>query len=399
MTVQKINVLHVLRPAEGGMKEHVLSLLQHLDKKKYNLLVASPQHKGLVNELRQAASCVTIIPIDLPGEFSPWQDWKRVDRLKSLLQELNIHLVHTHGARAGFIGRLAACRAGVPIIVNTAHNFVYETRVPFWKKILLLAANRWLAHYTSHHIAISQAMSRQVRRLEGVPPHKISTIYNGIDLSRFQVVLDCAKAKKALGIREKGPVVAVIARLIPAKGVAVFMQAAVKIKEVCPDAQFLIIGDGPQRRELEAKAERLGIAPETFFLGFRQDVPAILPLVNVVAVPSLSEGLSIGVLEAMAARRPVVASRVGGLPELVQPGVNGILVPPGEWDPLAKAIISILENPVRAEKMGRNGRLLVEEKFQLATMVRETEKIYDRLIAAKGPKKKEALPLHEAVLT
>ncbi|GAW91346.1 glycosyltransferase, partial [Calderihabitans maritimus] len=306
----RINVLHVLRPAEGGMKEHVLSLLRNCDFWKYNLMVACPEYGEMTRELRNAGA--TVFPVTLKGETNPFTDWHAMHHLRQIIQQNRVHVVHTHGARAGLVGRLAARQAQAPVTLVTVHNFIYNGSASWWKKKIFARIQRQLARTTDHHIAVSRALAREIAAVEKIPPEKISTIYNGIDLRRFKPVVDCHRMKKELGLNLRAPVVGVVARLIPAKGVSLFLQAAARIRLYFPDAQFVIVGDGPQRNQLEEEARRLNLIPGTVFTGFRRDVPQLLPLMNVFVVPSYSEGQSIGTLEAMAARRPVVATRAGG---------------------------------------------------------------------------------------
>lgn len=378
----RINVLHVLRPAEGGMKEHVLSLLRNCDFWKYNLMVACPEYGEMTRELRNAGA--TVFPVTLKGETNPFTDWHAMHHLRQIIQQNRVHVVHTHGARAGLVGRLAARQAQAPVTLVTVHNFIYNGSASWWKKKIFARIQRQLARTTDHHIAVSRALAREIAAVEKIPPEKISTIYNGIDLRRFKPVVDCHRMKKELGLNLRAPVVGVVARLIPAKGVSLFLQAAARIRLYFPDAQFVIVGDGPQRNQLEEEARRLNLIPGTVFTGFRRDVPQLLPLMNVFVVPSYSEGQSIGTLEAMAARRPVVATRAGGLPELVRHGETGLLVNPGDWKGMADHILQLLNNPLQAEKLGSNARRLVEDEFDVSHMAGRTFALYDRLLREKG---------------
>ncbi|MHB1420032.1 MAG: glycosyltransferase family 4 protein [Bacillota bacterium] len=380
----KINVMHVLRPAEGGMKDHVLALVRRHDSEKFNIIVGCPPSSGMQEPFRDLG--VQTYPLDLPGEISPQRDFRLVQVLTAAFLELGIQIVHTHGMKAGFVGRLAAAKARVPVVVATVHNFLYGEKLPAWRKAVYTAAQRWLARGTDHFITVSQALAGDITRREGVPAGRVTTIYNGIDLSRFQMIIDYAKKKQELGLHVNAPVIGTVSRLIPEKGVACFLRAALIVKYFMPEVQFLIVGDGPQRHQLEEEARQLNLGHSVVFTGFRSDVPQILPLINVFVTPSLSEGLSIATLEAMAARRPVVASQVGGLPEIVIPGRTGLLVKPNDPEALADAVLCLMKSPRKALAYGTNAREMVEQDFRVETMVERTEGIYERLISEKGLK-------------
>ncbi|WP_407691110.1 glycosyltransferase [Rubrobacter marinus] len=167
-----------------------------------------------------------------------------------------------------------------------------------------------------------------------------------------------------------------IARLQPEKGVASFLKAAASVAEELPAARFVVVGDGPMREELHALAGRLGVRDRVLFLGFRPDAQALLGLLDVVAVPSVSEGTPLVVLEAMAAGVPVVASSVGGIPDQIRPGSEGILVPPGDPRALGDGLLEVLRDPELARRMGEAGRLRASTEFGHEKMVRRVEAIY-----------------------
>ncbi|HBT20538.1 MAG TPA: hypothetical protein DEA47_04130 [Peptococcaceae bacterium] len=190
--------------------------------------------------------------------------------------------------------------------------------------------------------------------------------------------------KKELGLDPYAPVVGTAVRLIPSKGVSYFIEAAVEIKKRFPCTQFVVLGDGPERTKLERRAKSLSLYPNIKFLGYRRDFHGILPVINIFVMPSLMEGQSIAVLEAMAARRPVVAFAVGGIPEIISHNRTGILVPHVNSHSLARAVLELMENPYKAEKLGNNARDLIEEKFSQDTMVRKIEEIYLHCLKQKG---------------
>ncbi len=363
------------------MKEHVLSLARNLSRQRFDFMVCSPDYGDMITDLRRLG--VFTYPIDLQGNINPFTDLLAFRQLVSLMRQHQVQLVHTHGAKAGLVGRLAALRTGVPVVIATFHNFIYGDDYARWKRAAFSAVQRRLARYTDHAITVSEALARDIQRVERFPREKITTIYNGLSLAKFNQITEVTRKKRELGLDVTAPVVGVVARLIPQKGISCFLKAAKMIQDQIPKVNFLVVGDGPVRGSLEKEAAHLGLK-KIVFAGFRFDVPQLLPIFNIFVIPSLSEGLSIGVLEAMAARRPIVASRVGGLPELVWHGKTGMLVPPNNPRALARTVITLLERPFLAEVLGLQARRAVEQQFAESRMVARTEALYEKLLTEKG---------------
>jgi glycosyltransferase involved in cell wall biosynthesis len=218
---------------------------------------------------------------------------------------------------------------------------------------------------------------------EGYSPEKIRVIRNGIAIPQAEP--DCGRLRRDLELPETGPLVALISRLNPLKGIEYFLAAAARVAAEFDDACFLVVGDGidlAYRERLEDFTARLGMARRVIFTGFRLDVPSVLGGVSVSVLPSLSEGLSNVLLESMAAGLPVVATRVGGNPEIVQDGVTGLLVPPRDDAAMADAICRVLRNPAMAARLGAAGKRRVLEQFSIERLVAETQRLYMNLLTA-----------------
>lgn len=379
---QKIRVLHVLRQATGGMRQHVLTLLKKIDSSTFDLMVACPWNTIVDRELVSMRK--RIFYLDFSPQTNLIQDTKCVLQLIEIIKDNDVQVVHTHGTRAGLLGRTAALFSGTPITISTVHNFVYRSQTPWWQKLACRLAEKGLSRSTSRYIAVSRALAEEITKVEGIPKHKVDVVYNGVDLENFNVILDCNEKKRCLGLEENATIIGTAGRLIPSKGVSYFIEAAALVKDLYPDTQFLIVGDGPERGALERLTACKGLSDCIRFAGFRRDLLGILPLMSIFVVPSLSEGQSIVTLEAMAARRPVVAFKTGGIPELINHNRSGILVPKTDHRLLAEAIINLLENPKLAERIGNNARNVVEQKFQQYQMVQKTEEIYRQCLAEKG---------------
>ncbi len=378
----KIKIMQILRPAEGGMKNHVETLISNLDKEKYDTILVCP---GAV-AAKMNIDC-KFYNLDINDGINPSNDWAAVSTLCKLIAKEKPDLLHTHGTKASLISRLAAKRMKVPGVITTAHNFIYQTPSTWLKgKLLSYLLRGHLIPEADQYIFVSKALARNIIKNERIPKEKMNVIYNGIDLKQFEIILDCHEAKAALHLDIKEPVVGVIARLIPQKGVHHFLKMADIISKKLPGCQFLIIGSGPQRDALVDMAHNMGIAARIIFLGFREDINTLLPIINVLVIPSLSEGLSITALEGMAARRPIVAYNTGGLSEIIINEETGLLVKRGDIHALSQGVIELLIHRQKAERLGNTARNIVEKKFSLEKMVLETERVYEKVLLSKGYK-------------
>lgn len=311
-------------------------------------------------------------------------------RLARDLRRERIDIVHTYNFYANVFAIPAARLARVPVVVASIRDMgAYLT--PAKKHV-----QRFVCRLADCVLVNGEAV-RQWLVAERFEPAKIAVIRNGIDLSRFRGKANGGAVRDALRVPRDVPLVAVVARLHPLKGIEYFLEAAAIVARRFPDARFLLVGDAftirndaivsdvAYRRELERRASRLGLDGRVVFTGSRLDVPELLSEVAVSVLPSLSEGLPNAVLESMAAGVPVVATRVGGSPEAVEDGVTGLLVPPRDAEALTRAISSLLENPDLAARVGATGRERVTAHFSLERMVRETESLYARLLASGSP--------------
>ncbi|MBM7855889.1 glycosyltransferase involved in cell wall biosynthesis [Desulfohalotomaculum tongense] len=375
----KIKVLHLIRPAAGGMKKHLLDLVRLSDRSLYQVEAAVPHDCVFKQELRETG--VNILSIPLKGDISPLWDWQAVWQLARYLKEQKVTILHSHGSKAALVGRMAALIANTPVVLFTVHNSIFYEEWPQWKKKLMAAAENILAKRTDKIITVSNQLRDQIIRLEKIPEEKIVTIYNGIDVSKIKCRVNKFKLFKTLGLPPLGRLVGVAARLAPQKGVEYFLKAASLLKEY--QANFVVIGEGPLRRELMAEAKNLGLKNRVFFVGYRNDIERVLPGIDIFVLPSVTEGLPLTILEAMAAGRPVVASRVGGIPEVIENRQTGLLVEPKNPAELAKAIAGLLEDRQWAEEMGAAGRKLVKEKFTVEKMVGRTMNLYRQLLQEK----------------
>jgi glycosyltransferase involved in cell wall biosynthesis/peptidoglycan/xylan/chitin deacetylase (PgdA/CDA1 family) len=299
----------------------------------------------------------------------PGFDIGGIFRLARSFRADNVQVVHTHGLDPLFYGGLAAWLARVPIRIHTQHNS--RLGDAGWKQRLKF---RIAARAMTAIVAVSREVERVVLRF-GAPPDRTGIILNGVAASRFTPVSAPSAA---------APVVGTVARLSPEKGADTLVEAFAAILPSYPGARLMIVGDGPERARLEGQANSLGLRDSVEFLGYRPDVAACLRQFDVFVLPSLTEGIPLALLEAMAAERAVVATAVGGVPEVIEDGESGILTPPAEPASMAVAIGNLLSDPSRRLALGARAAARVRERFGEDTMARA----YFRLYTGDPPEKR-----------
>jgi glycosyltransferase involved in cell wall biosynthesis len=290
-------------------------------------------------------------------------------------------IVHTHSSKAGVLGRAAARLAGVPVVVHSIHGYPFHPRQRPAVRRAYVAAERLAARWTTHFIAVAQADIEEGVALGLFPRERATLVRSGIEIERFSGSgLDRAAKLRKLGLDPSRPLAGMIGNCKPQKNPVDFVQVAARVAARVPGAQFLLAGDGPLRTAAEAEAARLGVCASLRFLGWRRDVDAIVPCLDVVVLTSLWEGLPRVIPQAMAAGRPVVAYRVDGVPEALADGVTGFAVEPGDVAGAADAVARLLLEPARAAALGAAGRERVAQ-FDADLMVRRQEELYGCLLA------------------
>lgn len=363
----------------------VIDLTKFLNKERFKtLLVAGLEGKdegNMLSLLGEEGIKPFLIP-ELGREISLLNDLKAFFKLFFLIRREKPDIVHTHTAKAGTLGRLAAKLAGVQIIIHTFHGHIFHSYFSPLKAKVFLLIEKFISLFTSRIITISPAQRKEILGLGIGNKKKIVSIPLGFDLSKF---LDCQKKRgelrEELGLSRDHLLVGIIARLVAIKGHTYFFEAAKMILDKIKVARFIVIGDGELREELKNLTKRLKIEKETFFLGFRSDLDRIYADLDIAVLSSLNEGLPTAIIEAMAAAKPVVATRVGGVVDLIENGVNGILVPSKDSPQLASACLDLLKNHEKARKMGQEGRSR-SSQFELSRLIKDIGALYEELVSA-----------------
>jgi glycosyltransferase involved in cell wall biosynthesis len=370
---EPLTVLHVVDCLNvGGTERQMFELLRRLDRRRYRPLLACFHGRG---ELTDALVEMGITPYEFPlyGSLARPNTAVQIGRMAHLLVKERVGVVHAHDFYSNLIAVPAAGIARVPSIASRrdlGHWFSTGKRRVL--SAVLSMADRVLAN--------AHAVGALAAREEHVAATKLRVVPNGIDLQRFDA-LAAVEPSPPLPERRPGRQrVAMVASMhLPDKGHIDLLDAAVRLRDEGVRADWILVSDGVLRPRLEEAARVRGLGEDVHFLGRRGDVPAILARVDLVAHPSWAEGFPNAVLEGMAAARAVVATRAGGIPEVLVDGRTGVLVPPREPDALARALAFLLASPERAAAMGRAGRRRVEEHFSLERMTQAVEALYDEL--------------------
>jgi len=354
----------------GGAQESYSGLLLRLDRSAYEVRALSLSRGSAVQRLRRLGLEVDVI--------EETDDDAAIQELAAYLRRHEVDLLHAHMYRAEVIGTRAAIAAETPVVMATVHS----SRVRSPADVAAVAA---LTPAMDRLIVPSSAIEAKVRH-EGRGGAAFSVIPNGVDLARFDLPLDSCSLRREFNIPGAAPLFGVVARLEPEKGHRYLVDAMPAILRGAPDAWLVIVGEGSQEEELRVQAAALprAVADRIVFTGRREDVAAITGELDIAVMPSLREAQGISILEAMARRRPVVASAVGGIPEVLTDGLDGILVPPADPPALAAAGIRLASSPALRSRMGEAGRATAERRFSLDAMVRRIEQVYDGELVRAG---------------
>lgn len=354
----------------GGTESHVLELASRLDRARFDVTVCALKGEDVIAvELRKRGVRV----ITLGGRDR--LDGLVVLKLWQLIRKERPDIIHAFLFWANLACRVVGRLLRVPVRLSSYHDL--EVR-RIWHRLI---PDRLTMPWTHAIVCCSEAVCRSVRAQLGGEEKKYVAIPFGVDVEQYDGA--GLLKRRDLGLREEPAVIGTVCRLVePKKGLAVLLQAAARLREQAPapDFQLLIVGDGPAYGSLRAWAEQIGLAPRVVFAGMRRDVAGLLPLMEIFVLPSLYEGFGIAILEAMAAGRPVVATAVGGIPEVVVHGETGLLVPPGDPVALADALHELLANPERARELGVRGRERAHKKFRIDAIVKRHEDLYDACI-------------------
>ena len=367
---KSFNILYLANSGEifGGGQISLLGFLKGLDRERFRPLVVCPVGGSLVNELKKMDIETRIIKMDTLRKLNTFSWIKTINRLIRLIKSEKIDLIHSNGSRVTIYGGIAARLIKIPLI--------WHLRIADSDGLL----DRFLAGLSTQIIAISDAVNRRFGWMKD-RKDKIRTIYNGIDLEKFNPSLNGEDIRNEFKVGLQAPLVGTVGRLDWYKGHQYFLKAARKVIDVIPECHFLIVGDGEKRKELEELTKELNLNKSVIFTGNREDIPQILASLDLFILSSVSEGFGRSAAEAMACAKPVVATKVGGLPEVVEDNITGDLILPKNPNTLAEAIIVLLQDKEKAQRMGQAGRKRTEKMFSLQHNIRQTVELYEKILS------------------
>jgi glycosyltransferase involved in cell wall biosynthesis len=363
----------------GGAENKLCELIQRLDRNKYEIMLANVGPTGPLQAHFEQLG-IELFDFRRCWAFDPWPFAK----LYRLMQQRRIDIVQTTLFWADFIGAMAAKLARVPVILSW--ETVSHEGDPYHNNFQRRNGYRLAMKCVDLIIAVSHEVKESLIRRRHIPAEKIRVIHYGVDFAQFHPNgRDIVLAKRQeIGVQPGHFLIGIVARLEPWKGHRYFVEAFAEIALQFPEARVILVGEGSLRGELEQMTREKGLQGRLSFLGVRKDVAQLVNCLDLFVLPSLpGEGLPNVLLEAMACRIPVIATRVGGVPELVRDGQNGYLVPPGDAEALRTAFVQALSNRTRLQEIARAGRATVEEKFSLSQQIATFERTYDELYTRK----------------
>jgi glycosyltransferase involved in cell wall biosynthesis/ribosomal protein S18 acetylase RimI-like enzyme len=386
-----MRVLHIVGDSRyGGIARIILGLgrVARADGWQVDVLTTDPAVQQALQ--RQSLGVVNLDVIR--REIRPLWDLAGLFRLRSFLRRHRYGIVHTHTSKGGFIGRLAAWLAGVPVIVHTVHGFAFHEQSPALARIVYSAMERLAARWCHRIVSVSEFHERWALELGICSPLQIQAIPNGITPAGRSDCCEPAGLRRQLGVGESDLLILSSARLAADKGLTYLIEAAAILPRDGPGYRILIAGDGPVRARLERLARDRGVSDTVTFLGFRDDIGDLLAASDLVVLPSLREGLSISLLEAMAAGKPIIATSIGSHRELASQADMARLVPPADPRALAEAIQQFAHDPALRARLAAGARALFESRYTEDRMLNEYRQLYLGLLENKHPVRPAAVP-------
>lgn len=373
----KVKILHVAATSTGGIGLNLLMLARHINKERFELSFALPRDSHFFDEI--AKEGVNVFPLEIDRNPFRLRNIIGFFKVLKIIREISYDIVHTHTSVGGIIGRFAARLNGTPLVLWTIHGWAFD--YPYGGSIrrrFFLMIEKIMDRFTDHYVAISENMKEVGVNAGITDTGKIDVIYHGIELKEYPAQ---ELIRNRVGIKNDGNIIiGTVGRLEPQKAVNVLIQAVALVKNRHPHIKLLLVGDGPLREDLENLAGTLNMGNDVIFTGWRPDAGDYIACMDIFSLSSLWEGFGIVLLEAMSLAKPIVATKVGGVPEIVMDGKGGILVPPGRPDELAAGILHLLGNPDIRREMGYFNKERVNTVFGLKTMIERYEVMYERLL-------------------
>jgi glycosyltransferase involved in cell wall biosynthesis len=382
---EPVRVLRIFsRLNVGGPAVHVILLAEGLGALGYSTTLAVGSEAPREGNMRALAARKDVRCVQVPGlgrEIRPWSDAQALWRLYRMMRDLRPHIVHTHTAKAGVLGRAAARLAGITNVVHTYHGHVLRGYFDAGRAALFRGVERRLARATRVLLAVSQSVKDDLVAMGIAPGDRIRVMPLGLELVPLAGALPRGSLRHEGGVPDGAPLVGIVGRLTAIKDVPTFLAAAARVHAEKPAVRFAVVGDGELRASLEAEAARLGLGGAVHFHGWREEMAPVYGDLDVVVNTSINEGTPVALIEAMAAGRPVVATRVGGTPDLLGNGARGRLVPAGDAAAVAAAILDALGGP--SDQVAA-ARAYVLAEHGVGRLLRDMDALYREILGGRA---------------
>ena len=387
--MRRLKVLHIITHfALGGATEIALSLCRQVNSDRFECSILCGMTAGNEQSLIQDAinGGIPVAEVQsLRRDIAPASEFRAYLDLTEWLRRNPCDIVHTHGSKAGVLGRMAAAKAGVPVIIHTIHGWGHHDHMALPIQQLYIIMERRAARLTDSLLAVSNA-----NKIKGLAdkigtPSQYEVVYNGIHVARYRdIKVDTISLRQTLRLPQESPIVGTVSRLALQKAPQDFLQVASLVHARYPTVKFVFVGGGPLQSEFEQGIRERELEGVVYFLGYREDVPVLLQLFDIFLLTSLWEGLPLVIQQAMCAGLPTVATAVDGTPEVVTPGETGFLAAPHDCAAMSDHVLTLLEQPELRARMGANAQNRIDPMFSDHTMIRRIEEIYLACAERKG---------------
>jgi len=395
---KKIRICRVIaRLNIGGPAIHVLNLSSLMDRDRFETLLITGRVGPNEGEMDYLAKSLGVTPVVIPAlgrDISPLSDVKSILCLWRIIRRYKPHVVHTHTAKAGTVGRIAAALGRVPVIVHTFHGHVLHGYFSPLKSKCFIAIERVLSLLTTRIITLSPQQREELGRCIGAK-RKMEIIRLGFDLSKFLAPCEKMVARKNLGLPGEKWIVASVGRLTAVKNLALFVDVAEKLSLKRRDLLFIVVGDGEDRKKIENLVKNKRLSDRILFLGWQREIEKVYKAIDLLVLTSKNEGTPVAIIEAMASGCPVVAAPAGGVVDLVEHGVTGLLAGPEDADDFVDKVEQILDDPQLRQRLVASARGFVTSHYRLDRLLDEMSRLYlDLVLPARAESLHPALSTH-----
>ena len=386
--MNKIKVLHIItRVVNGGADENTLFTINGLNKDEYeiDLLAGSESEKEILERI-SLENNITFYQIDsLVRNISLHNDIKALFKIYKIIKENNYDIVHTHIAKAGVLGRIAAKIAGVPHIIHGVHGITFPDQINIFKRELFKNIERLCGLFTDKFITVGDDMKQKYINAKVGNPKDYTTIRSGMELSQFINAADneqkkILSLKEDLGLKDDDLLIGMVSKLEKRKGYKYFLEVAKDIVEEFPNVKFLIIGNGSEYDTLVKKVNRMNLNNNVIFTGYRTDIADVFSILDIKVLTSLWEGLPRVLVQAAAVAKPIVTFNVDGAWEIVDEGKNGYIVPMRDTKAMTRKLKLLIKDDKLRRKMGKCSQEKVSNDWTIENMVKETDRLYKSLV-------------------